>query len=40
MLKPFPSERLSAWPIGKAVGNAKNDAPDLIARAPIQASLL
>jgi putative SOS response-associated peptidase YedK len=40
MLKPFPSERMSVWPIGKAVGNVKNDAPDLVERAAEQASLL
>jgi hypothetical protein len=32
MLKPFPNERMSVWPIGKAVGNVKNDAPELIER--------
>jgi hypothetical protein len=38
MLKPFPSERMSAWPVGKAVGSVKNDTPDLIERAANQAS--
>jgi hypothetical protein len=40
MLKPFPSERMSAWPITKAVGNVKNDMVDLIERTTVQASLL
>jgi putative SOS response-associated peptidase YedK len=40
MLKPFPSERMAAWPVGKAVGNVKNDTADLIERAAVQASLL
>jgi putative SOS response-associated peptidase YedK len=38
MLKPFPSERMSAWPVGKAVGNVKNDGPDLIERAAVRDS--
>jgi putative SOS response-associated peptidase YedK len=40
MLKPFPSERMTAWPVNKMVGNVKNDGPDLIEHAPIQESLL
>jgi len=40
MLKPFPSERMTAWPIGKAIGDVKNDTADLIERAAEQASLL
>jgi putative SOS response-associated peptidase YedK len=40
MLKPFPSERMSAWPVTKTVGNVKNDAPDLIERTAVQASLI
>ena len=40
MLKPFPSERMSTWPIGKAIGNVKNDTADLIERAAVQASLI
>jgi hypothetical protein len=39
-LKPFPSERMSTWPVGKAIGNVKNDTADLIERAAEQASLL
>ena len=35
----FPSERMTAWPVNKAVGNVKNDAPDLIERTAVQASL-
>jgi hypothetical protein len=40
MLKPFSSERMAAWPVGKAVGNVKNDTADLIERAAAQASLI
>jgi putative SOS response-associated peptidase YedK len=40
MLKPFPSERMSAWPVTKTVGNVKNDAPDSIERTAVQASLI
>lgn len=36
MLKPFASQRLSAWPVEKAIGNVKNDTPDLIKRAAVQ----
>ena len=34
LLRPFPDELMTAWKIGLAVGNVKNDRPDLIA--PIQ----
>jgi hypothetical protein len=40
MLKPFPSARMTAWSVGKAVGNVKNHAPDLIERAAVQDSLI
>jgi len=39
-VKPFPGERMPAWPINKMVGNVKNDTPDLIERTPVQASLI
>jgi len=29
----FPAERMECWPVGRAVGNVKNDAPILIERA-------
>ena len=32
LLKPFPSERMECWPVGKRVGNANVDDPDLIDR--------
>jgi putative SOS response-associated peptidase YedK len=32
LLRPFPAERMDALPIGKAVGNVKNDGPELIER--------
>jgi putative SOS response-associated peptidase YedK len=40
MLRPFPSERMTAWPVNKAVRNVKNDAPDLIERTAVQASFI
>jgi hypothetical protein len=40
MLKPFSSERMTAWPVRKAVGNVKNDTVDLIERTGFQASLI
>ena len=40
MLAPFPSQRLSAWPVDKRVGNVKNDSADLIERAVVQATLI
>jgi putative SOS response-associated peptidase YedK len=30
LLRPFPSEELRAWKVGKAVGNTRNDDPSLI----------
>jgi putative SOS response-associated peptidase YedK len=35
-----PSERMTAWPVNKAVTNVKNDAPDLIERTAVQASFI
>ena len=33
LLKPCPDEALKIWPVGKAVGNVKNNGPELIAAA-------
>lgn len=33
LLRPFPAERMTAWKVSPAVGNTKNDSPDL--RIPI-----
>ena len=30
LMKPFPSELMTMWPIGKKVGSPKNDTPDII----------
>ena len=30
LLRPYPSEDLTMWPIDKAVGNVRNDGPELI----------
>lgn len=29
MLSPYPSGQMAVWPVGKAVGNVRNDHPDL-----------
>jgi putative SOS response-associated peptidase YedK len=29
LLRPFPADRMEAWPVGKAVGNVKNDGPEM-----------
>jgi putative SOS response-associated peptidase YedK len=31
LLRPFPADMMTAWKVGKAVGNVKNDDPSLIA---------
>jgi putative SOS response-associated peptidase YedK len=30
LLRPFDAKKMTAWKVGKAVGNVKNDDPDLI----------
>lgn len=32
LLRSFPKERMVCWPVGKAVGNVRNDSPELIER--------
>jgi putative SOS response-associated peptidase YedK len=34
LLQPYPAERMRAYPIGRAVGNVKNDDPRLLDPAP------
>ena len=34
MLQPYPAERMQLWTVSKAVGNVKNDSPELIAPHP------
>jgi putative SOS response-associated peptidase YedK len=29
MLRPYPAERMTLWPVNKRVGNVRNDSPDL-----------
>lgn len=36
LLRPFPAEKMTAWKVGPAVGNTRNDSPDL--RLPIPAA--
>ena len=36
MLRPYPSERMTMWPVDRRVGNVRNDSPDLFE--PIQAA--
>jgi putative SOS response-associated peptidase YedK len=40
MFAPFPSQRLSAWPVDKRVGNVKNDNAELIDRTVVKGALL
>ncbi len=35
LLRSFPAERMKCWPVGKAVGNVRNDDPSLIQRAGV-----
>ena len=32
LLKPFPAERMTMWPINRKVGSPKNDTPDILDR--------
>jgi putative SOS response-associated peptidase YedK len=29
LLRPYPSERMKLWPVGRAIGNSRNDGPEL-----------
>ncbi len=29
MLRPYPAERMTLWPVDKRIGNVRNDSPDL-----------
>lgn len=31
LLKPYPAEKMKAWKIGKAIGNVRNNSPELVA---------
>jgi putative SOS response-associated peptidase YedK len=33
LLRPFPAERMTAWPVSSLVGNVRNDEPGLLAHA-------
>ncbi|MGA7110317.1 MAG: SOS response-associated peptidase [Terracidiphilus sp.] len=33
LLRPYPAEKMRAWPVSDRVGNVRNDAPDLLAEA-------
>ena len=30
LLKPYPASQMTLWPVGRNVGNVRNDGPDLI----------
>jgi putative SOS response-associated peptidase YedK len=30
LLKPFPAEQMKAWKVGSAVGNVRNNSPELL----------
>jgi putative SOS response-associated peptidase YedK len=32
LLRSFPAERMECWPVSKAVGNVRNEGPQLIKR--------
>ncbi|MFI4860927.1 MAG: SOS response-associated peptidase [Phycisphaerales bacterium JB063] len=34
LLRPFPADRMEAWPVGSEVGSVKNDRPELIEPVP------
>jgi putative SOS response-associated peptidase YedK len=38
--RPYPAEKTKTWPIGKAVGNVRNNGPELLRPAVEQAELL
>lgn len=39
LLKPYPAEEMKVWKVGNAVGNVRNNSPDLIEEAKEQPSL-
>jgi len=39
MLTQYPSDEMQAWPVGKAVGNARNQGPQLMERIDGQVEL-
>ena len=34
LLRSYPAEKMECWPIGKAIGNVRNDGPELIQKIP------
>ena len=30
LLRPYPAEKMSAWPVSDRIGNVRNDDPDLL----------
>lgn len=34
MLKPYPAELMATWPVGRRIGNVRNDSPDLFDPVP------
>jgi len=37
LLKPFPAERMTLWPVDSKVGNIKNEGPELVDRIEVDA---
>jgi putative SOS response-associated peptidase YedK len=37
LLRPFDADKITAWKVDKAVGNVKNDSPELIEPASVVA---
>jgi putative SOS response-associated peptidase YedK len=40
LLRPFDGDKMTAWKVDKAVGNVKNDSPELIAQNGIHAGVI
>jgi putative SOS response-associated peptidase YedK len=40
LLRPFPAERMEAWPVSRDVNDVRCDGPQLVRRAPVQDTLL
>ncbi len=37
LLKPYPAEAMTAWPVSTKVNNPRHDAPDCLERVPNEA---
>jgi putative SOS response-associated peptidase YedK len=39
LLRPFPADRMEAWPVSRAVNDVRRDGPDLVEPVPVQGTL-